>query len=63
MLISTSLGFANMPRLLFAVGYWYVYFVALPWWNGHRIEEETEVLDDGTSITKLVKVKNVEEVN
>jgi hypothetical protein len=52
-----------MPRLLFAVGYWYVYFVALPWWNGHRIEEETEVLDDGTSITKLVKVKNVEEVN
>ncbi|KFY24996.1 hypothetical protein V493_04896 [Pseudogymnoascus sp. VKM F-4281 (FW-2241)] len=46
--------------ILFAVGYWYVYFVAMPWWNGYRIEEETKVLEDGTSITKLVKAKNVE---
>ncbi|OBT82145.1 hypothetical protein VE02_09117 [Pseudogymnoascus sp. 03VT05] len=46
--------------ILFEVGYWYVYFVALPWWSGHRIEEETDVLEDGTSITKLVKVKNIE---
>jgi hypothetical protein len=45
--------------MLFAVMYWYVYFVAMPWWNGYRIEEEVDILADGTSITKLAKVKNV----
>lgn len=37
-----------------------MYFVAMPWWNGHTIEEETHVLEDGTTITKLVKVKNAD---
>lgn len=39
------------------ISYWYVWFVALPRWRGYRIEEEVSVLDDGTSITKLVRVK------
>jgi len=43
---------------LFGIVYWYVKFVALPKWYGYRIEEEVAVLDDGTSITRLVKVKD-----
>ncbi|CZR59546.1 probable low-affinity methionine permease [Phialocephala subalpina] len=44
--------------ILFAVLYWYVMFVALPRWYKYRIEEEVEILSDGTSVTKLVKVKD-----
>ena len=44
--------------IVFAILYWYVAFVALPKWYGYRVEEEVEVLSDGTSITKLVNVKN-----
>ncbi len=47
-----------MYSLLFAVLYWYVAFVALPNWYRYRIEEEVEILSDGTSVTKLVKVKD-----
>ncbi|PSS23471.1 hypothetical protein M430DRAFT_136435 [Amorphotheca resinae ATCC 22711] len=42
----------------FAILYWYLAFVAIPRWYGYRVEEETEVLSDGTSITRLVNVKN-----
>lgn len=45
-------------RLLFGVLYWYLAFVAVPKWYGYRVEEEVEVLSDGTSITRLVNVKN-----
>ena len=38
--------------------YWYLVFVAIPKWYGYRVEEEVEVLSDGTSITRLVNVKN-----
>jgi hypothetical protein len=34
--------------------YWYVWTILLPRWRGYRLEEEVEVLKDGTSITKLV---------
>ncbi|EAW21048.1 putative methionine permease [Aspergillus fischeri NRRL 181] len=40
--------------LLFGVVYWYVWTVLLPRWGGYRLEEEVNVLNDGTSITKLV---------
>ncbi|TPX18948.1 uncharacterized protein E0L32_011341 [Thyridium curvatum] len=39
-----------------AILYWYIWTVAIPCWRGYRLEEETEVLKDGTSITKLVHV-------
>ncbi|KAJ5414257.1 hypothetical protein N7509_000884, partial [Penicillium cosmopolitanum] len=39
--------------ILFAVVYWYVWTVLLPRWGGYKLEESVEVLDDGTSITKL----------
>ncbi|PQE09568.1 methionine permease protein [Rutstroemia sp. NJR-2017a WRK4] len=44
--------------ILFGILAWYVKFVALPKWYGYRIEEELEVLSDGTTINKLVKVEN-----
>ncbi|MCJ1462619.1 hypothetical protein MMC07_001221 [Pseudocyphellaria aurata] len=42
---------------VFAVVYWYLWTVAVPRWRGYRLEEEFDVLEDGTSVTKLVKVK------
>ncbi|ESZ90873.1 methionine permease [Sclerotinia borealis F-4128] len=46
--------------VLFGVGWWVLVFWALPRWGGYRVEEEVEVLGDGTSITRLIKVKGVE---
>jgi hypothetical protein len=37
--------------------YWYVWTILLPRWRGYRLEEEVGVLNDGTTITKLVKVR------
>lgn len=47
----------DLRRLVFAVVYWYLWTIAVPRWRGYRLEEEDEVLEDGTSVTKLVKVK------
>ncbi|KAE9972709.1 hypothetical protein EG328_004850 [Venturia inaequalis] len=41
---------------LFGIIYWFVWTVALPRWRGYHLEETVEILDDGTSITKLVHV-------
>lgn len=46
-----------MCRILFAILYWWLTFVVVPRWRAYSIEEEVEVLSDGTSITKLVNVK------
>ena len=48
---------ADYCRIFFAVLYWYLAFIVFPRWGGYRVEEEVEVLSDGTSITKLVNVK------
>lgn len=42
--------------MLVAVLYWYVWTRLIPRWRGYRLEEETEVLGDGTSVTKLVHI-------
>lgn len=39
-----------------AVIYWYIWTVLVPKWRGYHLEEETEVLSDGTSVTRLVHV-------
>lgn len=36
--------------------YWYVWTQLIPSLKGYRLEEEIKVLDDGTSVTKLVHV-------
>lgn len=46
-----------MGRLLCGVVYWYLWTVLVPRWRHYRLEEQTDVLADGTSITQLVKVK------
>lgn len=47
---------ANMHRILCGVLYWYMWTVVIPRWGNYSLEEETAVLKDGTSITRLVKV-------
>lgn len=44
-------------RLICAVIYWYLWTVLIPRLRGYRLEEEADTLQDGTSVTKLVKVK------
>ena len=48
----------NMGRLVGSVIYWYLWTVLIPHWGGYHLEEEGDVLHDGTSVTKLVKVKD-----
>ena len=45
-----------MHRLLCGVVYWYVWTVLIPRRQNYRLEEQTDVLKDGTTITRLVKV-------
>jgi hypothetical protein len=49
---------ANANSIIFAILYWYLAFVVIPNWYGYRVEEEVEVLSDGTSVSRLVNVKN-----
>ncbi|UKZ67516.1 uncharacterized protein TrAtP1_008673 [Trichoderma atroviride] len=44
----------GMSTIVAGVLYWYVWTILLPKWRGYTLEEETEVLGDGTSITRLV---------
>ncbi|QPC59156.1 hypothetical protein HYE67_001387 [Fusarium culmorum] len=39
--------------LVVGVLYWYVWTIGVPRWRGTMLEEQTDVLDDGTTITKL----------
>ena len=43
----------------FAVAYWYVWIKLMPKLSGYQ---EMDVLDDGTTITALVKVRDKEAV-
>ena len=42
--------------ILFGILYWYVWTLLIPRWRGYSLEEVVELLEDGTSITKLVQV-------
>jgi hypothetical protein len=42
--------------MLFGVLYWYSWTVLLPKWKRYRLEEEIRILDDGTTVTNIVKV-------
>ena len=46
-----------MRRLVCGVIYWYLWTVLIPRLRGYRLEEEGDMLQDGTSVTKLIKVK------
>lgn len=53
---SRVLALTAATSIFLAVVYWLVLFKLVPAWRGYRVDEATEVLDDGTSITKLVHV-------
>ena len=42
--------------MLFGILYWYVWTILLPRWKGYNLEEETRLLDDGTTVTTMIKV-------
>ena len=43
-------------RLLLGVVYWLFLAILLPRWGGYQLEEAADVLDDGTTVIKLVHV-------
>ena len=45
-------------RLVCGVIYWYLWTVLIPHLRGYRLEEEADTLQDGTSVTRLIKIKN-----
>jgi hypothetical protein len=45
-----------MKSILFAIAYWWIWIILIPRLRGYKVEEELEILEDGTSITKLVHV-------
>jgi len=51
-----SYAFVGTGIMLFGVIYWYVWTILIPRWKDYNLEEVTEVLDDGTTVTKLVHV-------
>ena len=48
----------RLRRLVSGVIYWYLWTVLVPRLRCYHLEEEGEILPDGTSVTKLVKVKD-----
>ncbi|MCJ1276031.1 hypothetical protein MMC21_003836 [Puttea exsequens] len=44
--------------LVCGVIYWYLWTVLIPHLRGYRLEEEADTLQDGTSVTRLIKIKN-----
>jgi hypothetical protein len=53
---SSCTSAADTSSTVFGVIYWYMWTVFLPRWRGYRLEEAVEILEDGTSITKLVHI-------
>jgi len=48
----------GMATVVIAVLWWWVWIKILPRWGRYTFEEEYDVLEDGTKLTKLVKVRN-----
>ncbi|KAK4143113.1 amino acid permease-domain-containing protein [Dichotomopilus funicola] len=55
-LARVSYALVGISVLLFGVLYWAVLTIFLPRWGGYRLDEVTDVLEDGTTITKLVHI-------
>lgn len=45
-----------LTRIILSIVYWWIWTIVIPNRNGYRLEEEIEILPDGTSITQLVHV-------
>ncbi|KAL2199434.1 amino acid/polyamine transporter I [Corynascus similis CBS 632.67] len=55
-LARVSYALVGISVIAFGVLYWAVLTILLPWWGNYRLEEEADILKDGTTITKLVHV-------
>lgn len=51
-----SYALVGIAIILFGVAYWYIWTVFLPRWKGYELDEAVEVLDDGTTVTRLVHI-------
>ncbi|KAJ4375405.1 low-affinity methionine permease [Neocucurbitaria cava] len=49
-------AFVGISVIIFGLLYWYVWIRLIPGWKGYRLEEETSILDDGTTVSTLVHV-------
>ncbi|KAK3984425.1 amino acid permease-domain-containing protein [Cladorrhinum sp. PSN332] len=54
--LRVSYALVGISVLVFGILYWFLLTIFLPWLGGYRLEEEADVLSDGTTITKLVHV-------
>jgi hypothetical protein len=45
-------------RFVFGFIYWYIWTILLPKWKNYSLEEKEEVLEDGTTVTTLIRVPN-----
>ncbi|KAK4618239.1 High-affinity methionine permease [Fulvia fulva] len=52
----TAYALAGIAILLFGALYWYVFAKLLPHWRGYKLADQTELLADGTTITKIAHV-------
>ena len=57
-MVMANLKAADFCSMLSGILYWYLAFVVIPYWYGYTVEEEVGVLSDGTSITRLINIKN-----
>jgi amino acid transporter len=53
---SIAYALVGISILLFGVLYWYVFAIAWPKWRGFRLEDRTETIDDGTTVTTIAHV-------
>nr|CDP24888.1 Putative low-affinity methionine permease [Podospora anserina S mat+] len=60
-LFRVSYALVGISVLLLAVLYWFVLVVVLPKLGGYELDKTTEVLGDGTAITKLIRVAKEDE--
>lgn len=55
-----SYAFVGLGLFAFGIMYWYIWTIMLPGWKGYTLDERAEVLDDGTVITKIIHVPNLD---
>ncbi|KAK3373098.1 amino acid permease-domain-containing protein [Lasiosphaeria ovina] len=55
-LFRVSYALVGISVILFGVLYWLFLAVLLPSWGQYRLEEAADVLSDGTTVTRLVRV-------
>ncbi|CZT20558.1 related to high affinity methionine permease [Ramularia collo-cygni] len=53
---AAAYALVGLAVIAFGVVYWLVFAKILPKWRGYRLEDQLEVLDDGTTITKVAHV-------